>query len=311
MPTIARLAGCIGCTVLAVSLLAFAGRGCAHSNWLNHDPERQAALDEYWLGHAQFDAGEYLAAIPHYDAWRQLLRRRGEDDSEVAGSIAGCLWRAGNIDEALRVFDESLTRNLRWNVAIDKALCLATLDDTSALAWLQSQPLPLEDHLDAIAAFHRSRGDFAAAVPPLDALMIRLRAEHVFDSADEVVDVESLSPAECPERLADLCDPLADLAECHFHLGDFELAERSARRGIAVGRRLRESAGFYPQAEVEAGDVSCRLWASRVAMTRRAWDEAATHIELARALADYSNYSVDRQAVASAATELARRRAAR
>jgi len=309
MHPIARIAGCFGCGVLALSILWFAGRGCTHSNFLNHDPERQAALDEYWRGHERRDAGDYLAAIPHYEVYRQMLRRRGEDDSEITGSIAICLWRGGRIEDAIPLFDESLGEDLRWNVAVEKAHCMAVLDPAAGLAWLHAQPLGIESHLLALATFHRMRGDHAAAIPALDALCGRLQADLRFDAADELVDLDSMVPPICRDDLVELVDPLTALAESRFRLGDLEGAEHCAWRGVAVGRWLLADRRYYSSAEIEAGSVECRVLLARIAMSRKAWLDARTQVEHARVLADAGNYSPHKTAVQDLAIELARQSA--
>lgn len=308
-PPVPRLVwGYVVCLLLA---LGYCGRCFLVATGIGRDRESEAAFAEYWQGHRCVDAGEYLAAIPHYDVWRDLLRRRGKDDSEVAGSIAYCWWRGGKVDEALSVFDASLARNLRWEVAVDKALCLAERDAASALAWLQKQPLPPTAHHCALARFHRLRREFVAAIQSLEALLREFDGDRFFDAADQLVGADLPLSTDRHNELVRLLDPLTDLAECHFRLDHLEQAERLARRGVAVGRRYWESKGYASSGQIAAADGPCRLWLARVAMARQAWPEAAVHIAHARLLADRGSHSEDHRQMTAVAAELERLRAGR
>ncbi|MCA8965402.1 MAG: hypothetical protein H6838_05390 [Planctomycetes bacterium] len=274
---------------------------------LGHDLEHDAALAEYWRGHEEFDAGHHLAAIPHYEVWRQYLRQRGSDDSEVTGSIAGCLWRGGRHDEALREFDASLARNPRWYVCVEKAHCLAQQDPAAALDWLRSQPLPPEVRSRAVADFHRQRGNYAAAIAALEDQLRQLDAASHFDAEGHLRGFGLPLPTERHNQLASLIEPFEHLAECRFRNGEIDRAEAAARRGLAASQRMLESKGYYEPEQERAGSVPCRLLLARIAMERRAWPLAAEHARLAQLLADRGSYTPHQDAARAVVAEVAQR----
>lgn len=303
---------------LLLLLLFFAGGlsslgYCARSlaiRW--KDPERRAALDEYWQGHRLFDAGKYLDAIPHYDVYRQLLKLRGEDDSEVVGSIASCSWRGGRTEEALALFAESIATNPRWYVCVEKAHCLVHRDRAAALQWLDEAPLPAEGRTRALAEFHRERREFAESIPHLDELLCLAESSGIgFDDHDRVIGADLPLTTKRHNQLAEFLDPLEYLAECHYGRGDLVRAGHYARRGVAVGQRINESKAYYEPPEEAAGSVDCRLWLARIAMERGAWELAAVEIEHARVLADRGSYSVHQDAVRAEIRQLELRRTKR
>ena len=80
------------------------------------------------------------------------------------------------------------------------------------------------------------------------------------------------------------------LAQICLQVNDYENAWKYATMGVSMGQQLNRCKGYYNEAEIDAGDVDCRLVRAYVHMNNQQWEKAEEEIEKAITGSGKSNY---------------------
>lgn len=301
------LVGFTVAAVLALPVTAYVMIFRWHAAW--SDPDRDAALAEYYRGHQLADEGRWREAMAKYGAYRDYVLAENGDDSEVQATLADCLWKLGEQDRAIAEYDASLAKQFRWWVAVDRALCVAASDAGAAKQWLERQPFPPQDRTRSLAEFHRRRGEHAEALRYERERIAEAAPAGQFAADGSLLGYDLPLPTERHNALCELAEAMQALAEAEWAVGNTEAAQAAAARALAAHQRIKQSLGYYDEVHERAGSVECRALLARMAIAARRWDEAQAHIALAQSLANRGSYSGHVRLAAAVAGELAAARA--
>ena len=287
-----------------------------------------ALLTPFALFFIGFQFGGPVPGEEEAERGRELLKQRdfsaalaelqaavglGYDNSFLRLDLAKCLEGLDRLDEADAAFDVAIGDGHWWPPYTEKAEFLRRRDGADAAnAWLaqldQDKTDPKFAYLQA-SFRHESCGDPAGAIPFYEEAVRRASARHgfVFDAEGWLV-LDEATLHKKNNDYADLWPTLEQLARCRLSTEDVEGALTAATMGVAIGQQLNRCKGYYGAAEVEAGDVSCRVLRARAMIRRGGLDDAARELALARPLAEWSGYSGYAAELQGAARELARAR---
>ena len=202
---------------------------------------------------------------------------------------------SGNYQDALTSIDKAIGNGRWWPPYIEKAHCIARNEGyEKAVAWFndlikESTEDPKYYYL--LGQFNMERGKYQASIEPFTKSIDLNCEKHGFRFDENhwlILDEETLKKES--NDFASLWPKLEYLSQGYFNIDDYENAWKYATMGVSIGQQLNRCKGYYNQAEIDAGDVDCRLIRAYVHMHKQQWEKAEEEIEKAITGSGKSNY---------------------